>query len=630
MRDAVAAVALAAEPEPRMIDDVDLTLRRLLEDKLPRPRTDFAVRFDQPSEDWELTAGLNLNVYLYDVRENLDLRDPVPRLMLQPDGTTTRRQPPARINLFYVVTAWSGLAQHTEAQILEEHRLLADVLRTLLRYPTLPRDVLQGSLVGQEPPLPTLVAQMGDGLPHPPAEFWSALQSPIRPSLNLIVTIALQPASGDPPDRLLPVASEELSVGPAGGSLVRLELRPRLRESFEAGTEVRRASLAGSSAGRLEAPIRAADDVIDVDDAGAIRANAWIRIVDGANGSQSDYVRVPVQTSAGPATLPVEPPLRFPHAAGRPIERLTLRVASTTLAEDARAGDQSITVADRTGLVDGELLMLDGERPEFVQLTGVVPAAGRGALQVAAALRSDHDAGTPVRPVTVAGAATALAQAANQPVSALTFAAPAPALPADTVVMIGRGSSTEFARLGPAGAPRPVQAPLRGNHAVDEPVRVVTSEEEVARLARRAAEGGTEATAGGEGATELRLADVIRVGLHPTEPSYHEITQIRLEPGALADADRFVHVGGRVVDATAPDEPVPVATVTLVRPAAGTEPERALVRAAVDADGRFQLRDVAPGAYELRTHAARYLDHTKPVTVPSTRFDEYVVRLTPN
>src|SRR4029077_322341 len=105
-------------------------------DKLPRPRTSFVVRFDQPSEDWEPTAGLNLNVYLYDVRENLELRAPVPRLQLERDGTMLRRQPPARINLFYAVTAWSALEQHVEAQILEEHRLLADVLRTLLRYPT--------------------------------------------------------------------------------------------------------------------------------------------------------------------------------------------------------------------------------------------------------------------------------------------------------------------------------------------------------------------------------------------------------------------------------------------------------------------------------------------------------------
>jgi hypothetical protein len=611
-----------------VIDDVDLTLRRLLEDKLPRPRTAFVVRFDQPADGWQPTAGLNLNVYLYDVRENLELRNPVPVLELQPDGTTMRRQPPARINLFYVVTAWSAITQRNETQILEEHRLLADVLRTLLRYPTIPRDVLQGALVGQEPPLPTLVAQMGDGLPHPPAEFWSALQSPMRPSLNLVVTIALQPLSTDAPQRLRPVASEELSAGPIGGVVYRLTVRPPLLESFEAGAELRAASLAATSSGRLGAAVRASSRSIDVVDAGAIPANQWIRIEDGTT---SDYVRVPVPTTPGPATLPVEPALRYAHAAARPVERLTIEVSTTALAAAADSGTSSISVRARNGLQTNDVLMIDdAERTEFVQLTALVPATGPGTLTIAEPLRFDHDAGRPLRVTTLAGAATTLSAAANQPTSAITFAAPAPALPPDTVVMIDRDDAVEFARLGAVAAPRPVAQPLRGNHAVDAPVRAVTGERMLARLARRASADAVEVVAGGEGAAELRLGDVVRVGTNAGQPSYHEITRIRPERGALASVDRFVHVFGRVVDATATDIVVPGASVTLVRPAAGPDPEQLLARATSDDDGRFQFRDVAPGSYVLRTSAARFLDQDKPVTVLSTRFDEYVVRLTPN
>jgi Pvc16 N-terminal domain/Carboxypeptidase regulatory-like domain len=635
MRDAHGAAALARSsppptPERDVIDDVDLTLRRLLEDKMPRPRTAFAVRFDQPSENWQPSAGLNLNVYLYDVRENLELRNPLPRVVREPDGTAVRRQAPARMNLFYVVTAWSAITQHNETQILEEHRLLADVLRTLLRYPTLPRDVLQGALVGQEPPLPTLVAQMGDGLPHPPAEFWSALQSPIRPSLNLIVTISLHPASTDPPRRLRPVASEELTVGPSGGQVLRLTFRPPLAASFDRGAEVRAVSLASSAAGLLAAAIRASSRVLDVVDAAAIRPNTWIRVADGPNGTTSDYVRVPAATAPGPATLPVEPALRFAHASGVPVERLTIDVAKTPLAAAAAAGAVALAVGDRTGFRTGDIVMVDdAERTEFAQLGNIAPATGPGSLTTAQPLRYDHEAGRPLRVAIVAGGATALSAAANQPAQALEFAAPAPALPAGSVVMVGQGADVEFASLGPAGSPRPVERPLRGNHPVGALVRAVVGETAVARLAQRAAAGATEAVVGGDEAATLTLGGAIAVGTGP-QASRHEITAIGREPGALADADRFVHVAGRVVDATAPDSVVAGATIVLVRPAAGGDPERALARARSDDEGRFQFRDVAAGSYVLRTQAARYVAQDKPVPVPSTRFDEYVVRLTPN
>jgi Pvc16 N-terminal domain/Carboxypeptidase regulatory-like domain len=618
---------------PDVIDDVDLTLKRLLQDKIRRPRTAFSIKFDQPTDEWAPEQGLNLNVYLYDIRENLDLRDPVPRFQLQPDGTTLRRQPPARIDLFYVVSAWSALTQNQEGQILEEHRLLADVLRTLLRYPTIPRDVLQGVLVGQQPPLPTLVAQMGDGLPHPPAEFWSSIQSRMRPSLNLIVTISLPPLSADPPDRLLPVASEEFTYGQLGGRSYRFTLRPMLLESFERDAELRAVSLAAVRAGTLAVAVRASDRSIDVADAGAIPSNTWLRIFNGAAVSSSDYVRVPVPTTSGPAALPVEPPLRFAHPSGRTIERLrTDAPPRTSLNAAVAAGAGSIPVADRRQLATNDIVMIDDlERTEFVRLTNADPNdQGPGVLPVAPTLRFAHEAGRPVRQVTVIGPATTLSAPVNQPTQEITFTAPAPALPPDAVVMIGSGDEVEFALLGPVQDPRPVQQPLRGNHPVDAPVRTVTGERLVGRLARRAAADSGEVVAAGEEAAALRLGDVVRLGTTAAQPSYHEIVGLAVEPGVAGGVDRFAHVFGRVVDITAPETPVPNATVTLVRPAAGPQPEELLVRTTSNPDGYFQFRDVTPGNYLLRTSAARFIDQDKPVTVLSTRFDEYVVRLTPN
>jgi len=72
---------------------------------------------------------------------------------------------------------------------LQEHRLLSQALQVLSRHPTIPSIYLQGSLIGQEPPLP-LMAARADGLPNP-AEFWTSLGSRLRASFTVTVTIAM-------------------------------------------------------------------------------------------------------------------------------------------------------------------------------------------------------------------------------------------------------------------------------------------------------------------------------------------------------------------------------------------------------------------------------------------------------
>jgi hypothetical protein len=59
----------------------------------------------------------------------------------------------------------------------------------LLKNPTIPPPLLQGSLVGQIAPYPTVIAsQDGIGKHHP--EFWTALDQKLKPSLNYIMTMA--------------------------------------------------------------------------------------------------------------------------------------------------------------------------------------------------------------------------------------------------------------------------------------------------------------------------------------------------------------------------------------------------------------------------------------------------------
>jgi hypothetical protein len=193
-----------------MIRDLDDTIQQLLETQAPAgSELDGAdINFDLPDADWR--AGLDaltVNCYLYDIRENVDLRTFEQPIQRSVDGTLAiRRQAPVRIDCGYCITSWSAAADES---ILDEHRLLGQVLRVLLQHPTIPSGVLQGSLVDQIPPYPTVIASP-DGVKNQP-EFWGALDQQLKPSLNYVITLAVS-LDESPPVESMPPAVEEVMV----------------------------------------------------------------------------------------------------------------------------------------------------------------------------------------------------------------------------------------------------------------------------------------------------------------------------------------------------------------------------------------------------------------------------------
>ncbi len=193
-----------------MIRDLDETIEQLLITRAPAG-SELAgadISFDLPDADWR--AGLEtltVNCYLYDIRENFELRTVEPPVQRSADGSrAVRRQPPVRIDCAYCITAWSPA---TDESVLEEHRLLGQVLRVLLRHRTVPADVLQGSLTDQIPPYPTLIASP-DGVKNPP-EFWGALDQQLKPSLNYVLTLAVS-LDEAPAEAAMPPVVEEVRV----------------------------------------------------------------------------------------------------------------------------------------------------------------------------------------------------------------------------------------------------------------------------------------------------------------------------------------------------------------------------------------------------------------------------------
>ena len=173
-----------------MLDALDETIKSVLREIGGLEADEVDIAFDAPDREWAARVGKpTVNCYLYDIRENLDLRGTEWTVERGTDGrTVAKRQAPRRFDLSYVCTAWT-------ADVEDEHRLLWRVLATMIRCPELPRHLLQGGLARIGWPVITEVAQP-DGLLRDPADVWSALDNRIRPSVNVVVTLPL--ADSDP------------------------------------------------------------------------------------------------------------------------------------------------------------------------------------------------------------------------------------------------------------------------------------------------------------------------------------------------------------------------------------------------------------------------------------------------
>lgn len=171
-----------------MINDLDEALRRLLTRELPITNGEISLAFDQPNREW--SGRLNrptLNLFLHDVRENKKLRqrqEAYWERTQDPKAAPTQRRLPVRVDLHYLITAWT-----TDPD--DEHRLLTRTLLALFRYQDLPEDVLPESLRRQKVPIPLQVAQYDEAAK--PTDIWSVLDNEMRPAVNCLVTLPLDP-----------------------------------------------------------------------------------------------------------------------------------------------------------------------------------------------------------------------------------------------------------------------------------------------------------------------------------------------------------------------------------------------------------------------------------------------------
>ena len=170
----------AAGNSRQVIPEVDQALRTLIERDALDP-DEVEVAFDAPTKEWASRRNApTVDVYLYDIREDLRRRERGWLDEFDGNRVRARHQPPRHFKLSYLVTAWTSRPE-------DEHRLLSALMASFVRFDALPRDVLTGSLAELGLPVPLTLA-----LPPPEdrsfADVWTALGGELKPSIDLVVT----------------------------------------------------------------------------------------------------------------------------------------------------------------------------------------------------------------------------------------------------------------------------------------------------------------------------------------------------------------------------------------------------------------------------------------------------------
>lgn len=187
-----------------MIDEVDAALRELLRRDALGPKG-IEIAFDPPTRDWGARRSApTVDIFLYDLREDSRRRSAGEVRERNGAGQVGGIRLPRRwFRLSYLLTAWAGRAE-------DEHRLLSAVLMSFLRHDVLPSELLGPVLRDGPSPVCSIAGFPGDG--RLASEVWPAIGGELRPALDLVVIVAVDPGVRIAP---APPASEGVVVGAA-------------------------------------------------------------------------------------------------------------------------------------------------------------------------------------------------------------------------------------------------------------------------------------------------------------------------------------------------------------------------------------------------------------------------------
>ena len=152
-------------------------------------RSQIGISFATPGDDFPpaSVALPALNLFLYDIVNNAELRQSGGGWEPQAPGEFLRAPDPFRIACHYIVTAWAR--DGVPAPEDDEFRLLGEAMRVLLRYRILPPMAVVGEFARRNYLIH--VRALEGGRLGSPGEFWQALGGKPRPFFNYSLIFAL-------------------------------------------------------------------------------------------------------------------------------------------------------------------------------------------------------------------------------------------------------------------------------------------------------------------------------------------------------------------------------------------------------------------------------------------------------
>ena len=354
-----------------MISHLDKTIEELLRRKVPLPSASYDISFDIPTKDWAsklLKTKETINLYLYDIKENRELRTNEWQVNRKSDGTVDQEKPPVRIDLSYLITAWSpaDVTPATEPAI-DEHHLLSMILEALFKYPFIPSDVLQGALamIDPLPEIPATLAQSDGFKDQGQGQFWNAVDQFWKPSIQYVVTIPLDLHETTTSTM---VATKIVEYGFIVPTRI-LSIHPTIREDIPKGIPLMGVDVEATPVIRLGNPAGKDDDQITVNSVDELRVGNMLMIVDGR---KTEFCHIEVISDP---QISVSDKLVYDHEEGAEIKRLGLPAAlDVQLAAVGPAKSSELQVAGgsiRTLRV-GDVVMVDNpEKVEYFRITGI-------------------------------------------------------------------------------------------------------------------------------------------------------------------------------------------------------------------------------------------------------------------
>ncbi len=181
-----------------MLKDLDETLKLLLINNLKDDFVDqsgYKISFEPPSQEIENKKTI-INLFLYDIRENIELRSSV-RSWDKPiknEGVSKRVFASTRVDCSYLITVWTNRPQSNgddsnQVPFLYEHQILGEIMKILLKYRYIPSTILQGTLKQQDLPVP--IISLRSGQVQNLGEFWQAMGGKPKTSIHCTVTIPI-------------------------------------------------------------------------------------------------------------------------------------------------------------------------------------------------------------------------------------------------------------------------------------------------------------------------------------------------------------------------------------------------------------------------------------------------------